>query len=192
MKVFFLPPQIETVISPVSTQGSHFVTTTQYDGSGNSSTTPMNITGLNVPTINTTVVDFAESVRAFVGMGNNVMKSYNLINPGSIGRNFWSFSELVDYVNEHFVGALYLEASKYEHHSWHWFTSHPEDYIVFMNRLGQPKGPMLKIKKEVLDDAQRWAIDHNMVVDFRDINYTDVTVYVKDDDHFVHFKLRWG
>ena len=192
MKVFFLPPQIETVISPVSTQGSHFVTSVQYDASGNASTTPMNITGLDVPKVNTTVIDFADSVRAFVGMGSNVIKSYNPITPASIGRNFWSFSELVDYVNDHFVGALYLEFSRYEHHSWNWFTSHPEDYDAFVERLGKPKGPMLKVKKEVLEDARQWAIDHNMVVDFRDINNMDATVYVKDDDHYVHFKLRWG
>lgn len=192
MKVFFLPPQIETVISPVSTQGSHFVTTVQYDASGNASTTPMNITGLDVPKVNTTVIDFADSVRAFVGMGSNVIKSYNTITPTSIGRNFWSFSELVDYVNDHFVGALYLESSRYEHHSWNWFTSHLEDYDAFVERLGKPKGPILKVKKEVLEDARQWAIDHNMVVDFRDINNMDATVYVKDDDHYVHFKLRWG
>lgn len=192
MKVILLPPRIVTFDGVPSNNTNHAATITQYNPDGSVDSNPVNIMGLIIPNQQTMVVDFAESVRELVGMGQPVNRSYSTLNTRNLGRSFWSFSELVDYANENFEGVLYLESNPNERGSWIWFTSHPDDYHKFNIRLGEPKGPNLTIRASDYNDARLWAYEHNMIADFRDGNGTGMVVYLKDDKDFVHFKLRWG
>lgn len=124
----------------------------------------------------------------------NASSMFHSVNSDMIQHSFWDFRDIEEFAAG-LKGKLFVQIDT-ANGRWNFGCSDTEDGFIVQERINKPKTHCFTgMKAGLKEDIEAWLNEHAAEFDlfvnsFGDPNLA-VTVYVRDDVHAVHFKLRW-